>query len=116
MLSWVVFSTDITSLLNLVGLSYAFTLPEQHLIIKDLLLIETLVQIIELVFYLTFLQNLSKTVTGMSKTRYYDWFITTPSMLLSSIIYFEYLYRIESNLPPFRFHEFLSLIIRKKSS
>jgi bacteriorhodopsin len=43
----------------------------------------------------------------MSKTRYYDWFITTPTMLLTSIIYFEYLNRIESKTSSFRFQEFV---------
>ena len=70
-----------------VGISYK--LPTEHLIITDLLVLETIVQIIELVFYLTFLKNMSKTVTGMAKTRYYDWFITTPTMLLTTIVYFD---------------------------
>ena len=105
----------ISLLINFIGLSFTIPLPEQHLIIKDLLLIETLVQIIELAFYLIFLKNLSKNVIGMSKTRYYDWFITTPSMLLSSIIYFEYLYRIESNTSSFRFQDFVSLPDNQKN-
>jgi hypothetical protein len=82
-----------------VGISYK--LPTEHLIITDLLVLETIVQLIELielVFYLTFLKNMSKTVTDMAKTRYYDWFITTPTMLLTTIVYFEYLHRIELRL------------------
>jgi len=97
----------ISLLLNFIGLSFTSSLPEQHLIIKDLLLIETFVQIIELAFYLIFLKHLSKNVTGMSKARYYDWFITTPTMLLTSIIYFEYLNRIESKTSSFRFQDFV---------
>jgi bacteriorhodopsin len=95
----------ISLFLNFIGLSVS--LPEKHLIIQDLLLIEILVQIIELAFYLIFLEKLSTTVTGMAKTRYYDWFITTPSMLLTIIIYFEYLSTIESNGTPFRFLDFV---------
>jgi hypothetical protein len=95
----------ISLLINFVGLSVS--LPEQHLIIQDLLIIEILVQIVELTFYLLFLEKLSKTVTGMAKTRYYDWVITTPSMLLTTIIYFEYLSTIESNGPPFRLPHFI---------
>jgi len=84
-----------------------YKLPDEHLIIQDLLVIETIVQIIELVFYLAFLKKMSKTVDGMAKTRYYDWFITTPTMLLSTIVYFEYLERIETKGEPFRFPDFL---------
>ena len=88
-----------------IGSSY--NLPDEHLIIQDLLVIETIVQIVELVFYLAFLKKLSTSVDGMAKTRYYDWFITTPTMLLSTIVYFEYLERIETNGVPFRFPDFL---------
>ena len=95
----------ISLLINFIGLSAP--LPEQHLIIRDLLLIEILVQIIELTFYLILLRKLSTTVTGMAKTRYYDWVITTPSMLLTTIVYFEYLNTIESNGSPFRLPDFI---------
>ena len=43
----------------------------------------------------------------MATTRYYDWVITTPSMLLTTIVYFEYLSNIEFNNPPFRLPEFI---------
>lgn len=95
----------ISLLINFIGLSVS--LPEQHLILKDLLLIEVLVQIIELTFYLLLLEKLSTTVTGMARIRYYDWVITTPSMLLTTIIYFEYLSNIESNGSPFRLPHFM---------
>lgn len=98
---------QLSLLINFIGLSV--TLPEQHLIIQDLLIIEIVVQIIELVFYLLFLKDLATTnVTDMAKTRYYDWIITTPSMLLTSIVYFEYLSTIESNGPSFRLPHFIT--------
>lgn len=97
----------VSFLINLIGFSYTTSLPEEHLIIKDLLVIETIVQIIELVFYLTFLKKISKTVMGMSRIRYYDWFITTPTMLLSSVVYFEYLHRLETNGESFRLGDFM---------
>ncbi len=84
-----------------------YKLPKEHLIITDLLYLETIVQIIELGFYLALLKKMSETVTGMAKTRYYDWFITTPTMLLSTIVYFEYLYRLETNGAPFRLTDFI---------
>lgn len=105
-------TTDISIYIQIISLIASSTgllykLPKEHLVIRDLLFIETTVQIIELGFYLAFLKKMSETVIGMAKTRYYDWFITTPTMLLTTIIYFEYLYRLETNNSPFRFTEFI---------
>ncbi len=105
-------TTDISIYIQIISLIASsagifYKLPKQHLIIKDLLYLETTVQIIELAFYLALLRNMANTVTGMAKTRYYDWFITTPTMLLTTIVYFEYLYRLESNGKSFRFSDFI---------
>lgn len=40
---------------------------------------------------------MSQTVSGMAATRYFDWVITTPTMLLTTIIYFKYEEYIENN-------------------
>lgn len=105
-------TTDISIYIQIISLiassaGILYELPKEHLIIKDLLVLETIVQVFELIFYLIFLKNMSKTVTGMAKTRYYDWFITTPTMLLTTIAYFEYLHRLETNGNPFRFTDFI---------
>jgi hypothetical protein len=105
-------TTDISIYIQTISLFVSsagilYKLPEQHLIIRDLLYLETIVQIIELSFYLAFLKKMSETVSGMAKTRYYDWFITTPTMLLTTIVYFEYLYRLETNGSPFKLYDFI---------
>ncbi len=105
-------TTDISIYVQIISLIASFSgifykLPKEHLIIRDLLYLETTVQIIELSFYLALLKKMAETVTGMAKTRYYDWFITTPTMLLTTIVYFEYLYRLESNGKSFRFTDFI---------
>ena len=73
------------------GYGITYNLPEEHKILNRLLILETTVQIIELGFYLVLLRNMAKTVIGMAKTRYYDWVIRTPTMLLTTIIYFDYI-------------------------
>ncbi len=105
-------TTDISIYVQIIALIVSFSgifykLPKQHLIIKDLLILETTVQVIELGFYLVLLRKMAESVTGMAKARYYDWFITTPTMLLTTIVYFEYLYRLETNGSPFRLFDFI---------
>jgi bacteriorhodopsin len=105
-------TTDISIYVQIISLIVSFSgifykLPKEHLIIRDLLMLETTVQIIELGFYLALLKKLAENVTGMAKARYYDWFITTPTMLLTTIVYFEYLYRLETNGSPFRLTDFI---------
>jgi hypothetical protein len=57
--------------------------------IKQLLIIEFIVQIIELLFYLWLFMNL-QTVTNITSKRYFDWIITTPTMLFTLIMYLIY--------------------------
>lgn len=60
--------------------------------IKNLLWIEIFVQIIESLFYFWIVMNYSK-IKNITKYRYYDWVITTPSMLFT---YCMYLYHINN--------------------
>lgn len=63
--------------------------PEMN-IIKSLLTIELLVQLIEGIFYVWLIINFSK-ITNITPFRYYDWIITTPSMLFSYSMYLIFL-------------------------
>lgn len=66
-------------------------LPKDDLILHDVIFLETIVQIIELVFYILisiFLINISMTL--VTPLRYIDWAITTPAMLISTIMFMEY--------------------------
>ena len=58
--------------------------------LKDLLVIEFIVQIIELIFYVWLFINLG-TVTNITSKRYADWIITTPTMLFTLIMYLIYI-------------------------
>jgi len=73
--------------LNVVSLTE--TLPLKDLILQTVLWIETVVQVIELVFYSWYAYHF-KTVAEATFYRYHDWAITTPLMLLSTMVYYEY--------------------------
>jgi bacteriorhodopsin len=60
------------------------------LFLKDLLVVEFSVQIIELIFYIWLLINLN-TVSNITSKRYIDWIITTPTMLFTLIMYLIYM-------------------------
>jgi bacteriorhodopsin len=105
-------TTDISIFIQIIallasGFGIFYKLPKKHQILNRLLIIETIVQSIELGFYLVLLRDLAKIISGMAKTRYYDWAITTPTMLLVTIIYFEYRAGLENNEEPFTFTEFI---------
>jgi hypothetical protein len=100
-----IYIQTISLIASAIGTSYK--LPKEHEIINKLLIMETTVQLIEYSFYIVILQNMAKTITNMAKTRYYDWIITTPAMHLTTIIYFDYLYRIENKLDMITFTEFI---------
>lgn len=72
---------------------------KEKLILKNALLLENIVQFIEASFYLWFIFFYNKNVDkiDIAKYRYYDWFLTTPTMILSTIIFFEYNNSIKNN-------------------
>jgi hypothetical protein len=65
------------------------TLSPKDAILQTVLWIETIVQIIELVFYTWYSFNFTR-VAEMTFYRYHDWFVTTPLMLFSTMVYYEY--------------------------
>ncbi len=64
--------------------------PAKIFILKQLLVLEVIVQIIEGFFYLYWLYNF-KTITNITPKRYMDWSITTPTMLVTLIFYMIFL-------------------------
>jgi len=66
-------------------------------IIRQLLVLELIVQIIEGSFYLWLFYNFNE-VSNVTPKRYLDWSITTPTMLITLIVYLIYLkYREEKS-------------------
>jgi hypothetical protein len=70
--------------------------PTIYTIIRQLLLIELVVQVIESSFYVWLAYNFTK-VLNVTPKRYIDWFITTPTMLITLIVYLIYLTKKEEN-------------------
>lgn len=61
-------------------------IPNDKNIFKDLLKLELGVQVVEFAFYLWMVLNIS-TVKNITPYRYLDWFITTPTMILTLMIF-----------------------------
>lgn len=99
----------LTGILNIQGLFVK--LPPNHQVLTDVLKLETIVQFIELVFYVFMLRPLaSGDIHNMAAIRYFDWFITTPTMLLTTAVYFEYerfMENTETRDQPLNFRHFL---------
>jgi len=61
-------------------------------LIREALILENCVQIIEGSFYIWFIYFYTKNVDkeDIAKYRYYDWFFSTPLMIISTVAYFHY--------------------------
>lgn len=84
----------------IIGIFMQFkNVSKTNYILKYALGLENFVQLIEGTFYLWFSYFSNKNIDkiDIAKYRYYDWFFTTPTMILSSIVFFEYNNSIKNN-------------------
>ena len=104
-----IFMQFITGIIQLDGLF--IKLPKEHQILQDVLKLDTMVQFIEATFYVWLFFNV-KNIARMASKRYYDWMITTPAMLLATIIYMKYSEnkerKIGAQLPEMKFFSFVN--------
>tara|TARA_B110000211_G_C14043363_1_gene537792 strand:- start:393 stop:1079 length:687 start_codon:yes stop_codon:yes gene_type:complete len=77
----------ITGIITLNGLN--IKVGKKDIILIDILKLESLVQFIELVFYIWMSQT-DININTIASRRYIDWVITTPTMLLSTIMFMKY--------------------------
>ena len=70
----------IVGVLDFWGLS--IDVKETKNMFKDLLKVELGVQIVEFIFYVWMILNF-KNITNITPYRYFDWFLTTPTMLIT---------------------------------
>jgi bacteriorhodopsin len=75
--------------MNIFGLFQS--IPVKDFVLKEILGLETLVQAIELGFYSWYKNHIQTEIIDVTKFRYYDWFLTTPMMLFSTMGFYEYL-------------------------
>jgi hypothetical protein len=89
-------------------------IPKTLTILKEVLVMELIVQLIEGIFYIWLVFSIS-TVKNITPHRYYDWFFTTPTMLISLIIYFIYLkYKKTDNDEKLKKESFFSILNKNK--
>ena len=72
-------------------------IPSKLIILKQILIMELIVQIIEGIFYIWLALNISS-VANITPHRYYDWYLTTPTMLVTLCVYLVYLRNNETNI------------------
>ena len=84
----------ITGLIEIISL--LVKVPVKYILIKQLLVLEVIVQIIEGSFYLWLYFNFNS-VKDITPKRYFDWAITTPTMLIQLIMYLIFLQYRESD-------------------
>ena len=71
-------------------------IPNKLILLKDALIMELIVQIVEGIFYIWLAYNITS-VINITPHRYYDWYLTTPTMLVSLCIYLIYLKNDQEN-------------------
>ena len=84
----------ITGIIEIISLF--INVPVKFLFLKQMMLLEVFVQFIEGSFYIYWMYNF-KTITNITPKRYFDWIITTPTMLVNLIFYLIFLQNIDNN-------------------
>ena len=64
--------------------------PSEYYFLKQMMLLEVAVQMIEGAFYIYWFFHF-KAITNITPSRYFDWVITTPTMLINLIMYLRFL-------------------------
>jgi len=86
-----IFSVAIQFIVGLVDILVALLkVPSKIFILKQLLILEVIVQVVEGSFYLYWLLNF-KELANITPKRYADWSLTTPTMLVTLIFYLIFL-------------------------
>jgi bacteriorhodopsin len=91
--------------------TYALSIPTPPSldVIKSLLWVEYIINFVEGTFYIWMISNFS-TIKNITITRYYDWVITTPTMLFTYSMYLLHTRNLEEN----KNHELFKLINDEK--
>lgn len=86
-----IFSVIVQIITGIIEVGTLFVkVPSSYLIIKQLLILEVMVQFIEGLFYTWLVYNFN-TASNITSKRYIDWCITTPTMLITLVVYLKYL-------------------------
>ena len=99
----IIYATGIISLIVQVVtgiidfLALTLTVPSSFMLLRDLLVMEFIVQIIEFSFYIWMVSKFTA-IKNITPVRYYDWMITTPTMLITFMFYLKFLKDQEQNV------------------
>ena len=77
-------------------ISLFVNLPSKYAFLKQMMLLEVFVQFIEGSFYVYWFNNFTN-ILNVTPTRYFDWVITTPTMLVNLIFYLIFLQKMDDN-------------------
>jgi bacteriorhodopsin len=75
---------------------YFIKVPSNFLFLKQMLMLELIVQFVETFFYVYWLFNFNK-ILNITPKRYFDWAFTTPTMLITLIFYLIFLKYRDNN-------------------
>ena len=78
-------------------ISLFFKVPSNFAFLKQMLLLEVIVQFVEGSFYVYWLYNFNK-IINITPKRYFDWAFTTPTMLITLIFYLIFLKYKKDNI------------------
>ena len=78
-------------------LTIFINVPRKFLFLKEMMLLEIFVQLVEGLFYAYWLYNF-KNILNVTPKRYLDWVITTPMMLINLIFYLIFLQYNDKNI------------------
>jgi bacteriorhodopsin len=76
----------VVGIIDIFGLN--INIPDNKMIFRDLLKVELGVQTVEFIFYAWMVYNF-KNISNITPYRYFDWIITTPTMLLTLMAYLD---------------------------
>ena len=85
----------VTGIIDVYALN--LTIPPSFTLLHDLLFMELIVQVIEFSFYIWMVLNFNL-IKNITPIRYYDWMITTPTMLITFMFYLKFLSNQEQNI------------------
>jgi hypothetical protein len=85
----------ITGVVDIYALN--LTIPPSFTLLHDLLFMELIVQVIEFSFYVWMISNFNA-IKNITPFRYYDWVLTTPTMLITFMFYLKFLKNQEQNI------------------
>jgi hypothetical protein len=78
----------ITMIIDFYALS--LTIPSSFILVRELVIMEVIVQMVELNFYIWMVSKFSA-IKNITPFRYYDWAFTTPTMLITFMFYLMFL-------------------------